>query len=531
MRNLNFKFLMLVTSFLLFGYVAPCQATIQLMGSAEDQAKFKDMLQTGVGNDATVNVDSMGNVTLMGTPKSEFGKRLKTILDDKSNAVMLFLEKLTAGRSDQPNGCAIFGAFNRDQQKFVAYDPKTKGNGKHSINVADFMMMPTDSNTGVANQQAILMHEIWETYDGLKNGHNFMDAHQAGIEAELAVMKDMNGNMDFTRISQPVVLDDNRKATGKEVYVKTADGSKKTVTLMFDNTNKDWALQTPEVALVTGLKEQYFASGCTGGGLCAFDFDGTNIGFNQVAGAGMGQFGYVKTAGSGLCASVPAQNRVVRIRPGSAPDTYVVDKEYTDPALLDPQGVDFNPETQELFVASRGNNQVVVFSESGPLLRTLRAPCISQPYGLTLDGNGNVWVANGGNNSICSLRPDGTPIISFTHPMLNGPRGLAISFTAIFVVSTDTGSVLQFDFDGRFRRTFASGLSRPNGIALVGEEPVNLFMPGPFIGPLLEVIVASTGSSAIAVYLPDGTPLGLLTNAGVQSPIGVAHRFDIKEKR
>jgi hypothetical protein len=176
MRNFSYKIFTLVMFFVLFGYVATCHAALQVMGGAADQKKFKEMLQTGVGKDATVNVDDKGNVTLTGDPKTEFGKRLKQIIDDKRNAVMLVLETMTAGRSDQPNGCVPFGAWNRDQEKFKAYDQKTKGHGKHGIDVGDFMMMATDSNTGVANQQAILMHEIWEAHDGLKSGHTSTNA-------------------------------------------------------------------------------------------------------------------------------------------------------------------------------------------------------------------------------------------------------------------------------------------------------------------------------------------------------------------
>ena len=128
------------------------------------------------------------------------------------------------------------------------------------------------------------------------------------------------------------------------------------------------------------------------------------------------------------------------------------------------------------------------------------------PSGLAVDGSGNVYVADYGNNEIREIAPDGTvstPYGSLTgksgstngsgnSALFNSPNAVAVDGTGNLYVA-DTGNNLVRKISSGTSSTFvnsAAGLSGPEGVAVDGSG---------------NVYVADTGNNVIRRITSDGT--------------------------
>jgi sugar lactone lactonase YvrE len=167
----------------------------------------------------------------------------------------------------------------------------------------------------------------------------------------------------------------------------------------------------------------------------------------------------------------------------------------------------------------------------------------TNPKGLVFDGNGHLYVADPGKNSVVVFTTDG--VGSTYLSALNGPTGLAIDATGnLYVSETTSGNILKFDAaknkttfasntgasagitfdasgnlfsadfnggkiykfspDGATKTTFASGLSFPAGLAF--DSAGNLF-------------VAESEAGNILKFTPDGAKTSFVTGLG--RPFGI----------
>jgi len=78
-------------------------------------------------------------------------------------------------------------------------------------------------------------------------------------------------------------------------------------------------------------------------------------------------------------------------------------------------------------VASGAFNKVLEYSGSGAFLGTFVASGLNSPYGLTFGPDGNLYVADLGNNTIHEFSPTGTDLGIFASTGLDDPRSLVFN--------------------------------------------------------------------------------------------------------
>jgi len=166
-----------------------------------------------------------------------------------------------------------------------------------------------------------------------------------------------------------------------------------------------------------------------------------------------------------------------------------------------------------IYVVDSGNARVVKYNAQGELLTTwgtltpngqtpANSGTFNEPWGIALDQNGNVLVADTWNHRIQKFDQNGKFLnqwgIAGTAEdgldRLWGPRGLAVSKDGkIYVTDTGNKRVMVFTSDGKplfeFDKTGDASLDEPVGIA---------------IGPDGNVYVADTWNMRVAIYSPEG---------------------------
>lgn len=180
---------------------------------------------------------------------------------------------------------------------------------------------------------------------------------------------------------------------------------------------------------------------------------------------------------------------------------------FSDLGLNAPRGVAL-AQNGSIYVTDTGNSRIVQLDANGKVINTWgkRTPdgqsppapgTFIEPWGIAVDGQGNVYVADTWNHRIQKFDQTGKFLLEWQSgngTNLWGPRGIAIGTDErIYVTDTGNKRVLAFDANGNFLLEFnKSGdgsLDEPVGIAL---------------GQNGEVYVADTWNQRVAVFSADG---------------------------
>jgi sugar lactone lactonase YvrE len=468
-------------------------------GTDAEKQKLKDYLQCGAYGTASppagqVSIDTNGVVSITGmAPTSEFGKRLKQILDD-AETIEVYIEK------NVPDGRPVLGGgFRRGDKEET--DP---GNGKQSINICDLMLLPKAASNGTFTVESVLIHELVEAYDGKKNtnkygktlvGGTLKDgAHCAGIKAEEAVMAEINGGggMVYKRDGSMFIPPNMVKIFHK----KTNTCDRKFTKFTMDGTGHATNITS---GLILSYHREYILNGCPGGGLCRFQQFDDRVASNSIPNSiELGNPGYLMRDYFGrLFASLSLQNVVIRVGPEGE-----FEQTYSHPDLANPSGIAFNPETRELFVAA--GDKILVFDDTGEHRRSFTELPLSLPAGLALDEAGNLFVSNHGSGNVLLVSTNGQLLNTIRHENLVSPAGIAYAATSgeLFVVDNSSATVLVFSGTGEFKQVFAEGpeLASPWGIAIEGGDLVPGSPAGLLNMSIHQVVVASTGNGALLQY-------------------------------
>jgi DNA-binding beta-propeller fold protein YncE len=102
-----------------------------------------------------------------------------------------------------------------------------------------------------------------------------------------------------------------------------------------------------------------------------------------------------------------------------------------------------------VYVADNGNNRIQKFTSSGGYLGQWNLGISQFPYGMALDGAGNVYVTDVAmnNNSILKFNSSGRWIASYVPAtgQFSFPRGVAVDGQGnIYVADTQSGRLLSF---------------------------------------------------------------------------------------
>ena len=155
-----------------------------------------------------------------------------------------------------------------------------------------------------------------------------------------------------------------------------------------------------------------------------------------------------------------------------------------------------------LFVADCGNNRVVELSPSG---NGFGAPTtvlsgLSGPAGIAADWNGNLFVSDTGNNRVLMLpvisAGFGTPVTVTTS--VDAPTGLALdSADDVYIADSGNNRVLEIPVTGGAYGTpivLTTGLNNPTGVAVDASR--DLYIADKGNNRLIELIYSSSGYAA-----------------------------------
>ncbi len=194
------------------------------------------------------------------------------------------------------------------------------------------------------------------------------------------------------------------------------------------------------------------------------------------------------------------EGNLLRLSPviGGAPSTL-------NASFTNPKGLVFDG-NGHLYVADAGKNSIIVFGSPYSTGTTYLAG-LNSPTGVAFDKSGNLYVSEAGSGDILKFAPDKTKT---TFAAATGASaGLAFDQNGnLFSADFSGGKIYKFSPDGATKTTFASGLNFPAGLAF--DSAGNLFE-------------ADSESGAINKFTPDGTKTSFVTGLG--RPFGLA--FDL----
>jgi uncharacterized protein (TIGR03663 family) len=196
----------------------------------------------------------------------------------------------------------------------------------------------------------------------------------------------------------------------------------------------------------------------------------------------------------------------------------------TEPGQFrDPIGVAFAPDGS-IVVVDSGNARVQRFAADGAFLDIwgagegdvtfTRTENGLGPTGITITPDGITWVADTWGHRVVALDRNGQVVQSIGAETIDigddpsrvnegggrffGPRAVAITNEAIYVVDTGNERIQRFTPDGTFVKAWGGYGTMPDQLI----EPVGIA-----IGPDGNIYVADSGNARISIFTPDGDPV------------------------
>ena len=164
-----------------------------------------------------------------------------------------------------------------------------------------------------------------------------------------------------------------------------------------------------------------------------------------------------------------------------------------------------------VFVSDVGTNEIVCFSEKSGTLKAVGAITqgINMPFGVALDGNGRLYVANGAFKDVAVYAPGQAEPAQILGPGVVNPVGVAIDAQgAVYVSNSVPPSLVRFP----------KGKSVPSMI--VKAKLVEPF--GIAVDKAGTVFVADYGAGHVLTLSAGSTTPKVLNLKGVHQPVGVA---------
>ncbi len=154
---------------------------------------------------------------------------------------------------------------------------------------------------------------------------------------------------------------------------------------------------------------------------------------------------------------------------GSAPNDWSVSIVYTGGGTFNGPAtttVDFNG---QVWVANSGNNTVSVLTQTGTPIGAspLSGNSLSSPAAIAIDNSGNAWVADTGSTKVSVFTNTGGVFGSSPFTVGSGPNSLAFDATGNVWVGNSTGnSVTELGSTGSLLQTISTGVTSPSAIVI-----------------------------------------------------------------
>ncbi len=174
-----------------------------------------------------------------------------------------------------------------------------------------------------------------------------------------------------------------------------------------------------------------------------------------------------------------------------------------------PVGLAFDPQGN-LYVANHGNNTIHRYSSAGADLGVFASTGLNLPTGVAFDRQGRLVVCNYGDGSLSIYSPTGTMLSRAATGLLH-PIALALDGRDNIFISTPNlgpnSGVFRFSPDGTQRTLFATGVDfDPRGLAF--DRAGNLY-------------VANQLGNTVQQFNSEGVPLGTFASTGLKDPFAL----------
>jgi len=164
----------------------------------------------------------------------------------------------------------------------------------------------------------------------------------------------------------------------------------------------------------------------------------------------------------------------------------------------------------DVYIADSGNNAIKEWSLSTQQVTTLVSSGLNVPFGVAVDGSGNVYIADSGNNAIKEWSPSTQQVTTLVSTGLNSPSGVAVDGSGnVYIADSGNNATKEWSPSTQQVTTLVStGLNSPSGVAV--DISGNVY-------------IADTGDFAIKEWSPSSSQqVTTLVSAGLDFPFGAA---------
>jgi serine/threonine-protein kinase len=222
---------------------------------------------------------------------------------------------------------------------------------------------------------------------------------------------------------------------------------------------------------------------------------------NQTETQVTGQTGPAVTGQTGPAVTVPARTQGMTV---------------AATGLKEPKGVAVAA-NGDIYIAETGNNQVLKLAAGATSPTPLPFTGLSEPEAVAVTANGDVYVADSGNHRVLTLPSGSTRQSELPFPGLQRPKGVAVAPTGDVYITDSNGRVLKLlgdwgQVDGRVPTELLTGLQYPVGVAVSATDDV--YVTDPTNGQVVKLAAGSTSRTTLPFSGLEG-PLGVaLTTSG-----------------
>ncbi|HEY3856673.1 MAG TPA: BACON domain-containing carbohydrate-binding protein [Verrucomicrobiae bacterium] len=169
-----------------------------------------------------------------------------------------------------------------------------------------------------------------------------------------------------------------------------------------------------------------------------------------------------------------------------------------------------------------GPNTIVVLIASNGVSAPLQIPSLNQPSGVAVDEQGNVFIADTGNNAVEEWT--GGNLITLVSSNLSSPLGVAVdNHGNVFIADSGNGAIKEWNPGSSNVTTLVTGLSYPSDVALDVAGNVYFSDSGNYL--VKEWIAATTNVATLATA--DYGPSGVAVDGSGNVYVGVPGSFDM----
>jgi DNA-binding beta-propeller fold protein YncE len=145
---------------------------------------------------------------------------------------------------------------------------------------------------------------------------------------------------------------------------------------------------------------------------------------------------------------------------------------------------------------------------AGNAVAALVSSGLSNPYGVAVDGAGNVYFSDTGNNAVKKWNAATLQVTTLVSTGLNSPEGVAVDGAGnIYIADWGSSTIKEWNAAAQQLSTLVSGLNHPIGVAVDAAG---------------NVYIADTGNNAIEEWHTATQQLTTLVSGGLSNPTGVA---------